>query len=140
LPATPVIAFAGSVAVAAFPVGSPLLRLSWLDPPSILAGSRLPDWIRRCRGLPDRIRHSPSIPLRARTLWPAQTRALLSASLAGLLDVRPIEEARRADLLVLFCCVALADRWRSNVDSSRRIGFCCVSPDRDHLDFGYLGI
>jgi hypothetical protein len=60
--------------------------------------------------------------------------------MAGLLDVRPIEEARRVDLLVLFCSVALVDRWRSNVDSSRRIGFCCVSPDRDHLDFGYLGI
>jgi hypothetical protein len=35
LPATPVIAFAGSVAVAAFPVGSPLVRPSWLDPPSL---------------------------------------------------------------------------------------------------------
>jgi hypothetical protein len=27
-----------------------------------------------------------------------------------------------------------------NVDPSRRTGFCCVSPDRDHLDFDYLGI
>jgi hypothetical protein len=27
----------------------------------------------------------------------------------------------------------------SNVDPSRT-GYCCVSPDHDHLDFGYLGI
>jgi hypothetical protein len=52
--------------------------------------------IRRCRGLPGWIRRSPSILQRAWTPSPVQTRALLSASLVGLLNARTIEEAGRS--------------------------------------------
>jgi hypothetical protein len=50
-----IAAIVGSVAAAAFPTGSTLLLSSRLDPPSLWSDRRLHGWIRRCRGLPDRI-------------------------------------------------------------------------------------
>jgi hypothetical protein len=61
-----------------------------------LVGSRLLGWICRCHGLPGRICRFPFFLSWAWTPGPAQTRALLSASLAGLLDAWTIEEAGRS--------------------------------------------
>jgi hypothetical protein len=54
-----IAAIVGSVAAAAFPAGSTLLRPSRLDPPSLWPDRRLHGWIRRCRGLPGRIHQYP---------------------------------------------------------------------------------
>jgi hypothetical protein len=67
----------------------------------------------------------------------AQTRALLSASLAGLVEARMIEEAERS---ACRCPFAVSPCRSLTLDPSRRSGFCCASSDRDHLNFGYLGI
>jgi hypothetical protein len=73
---------------------------------------------------------TPSTLPRVRPPQPAQTCALPSASLAGLLDVRTMEAVGA----LLLCCPA--DRSRSNVDPSRGTGYCCMSPDHGYLDFG----
>jgi hypothetical protein len=83
---------------------------------------------------------TPSTLSRVRPPLPAQTRVLSSASLAGLLNDRTRKEVRRSTGLLLSLLRRPVDRWRSNVDPSRRTGYCCVSPDHGHLDFGYLGI
>jgi hypothetical protein len=92
----PFIVFVGSVAVAAFPAGSTLLRPFRLDPPSLWLYHVFPAGSVAAVAFPAGSAVSPSIMSRARTPWPAQTRGLLSASLAGLLDARTIKEAGRS--------------------------------------------
>jgi hypothetical protein len=59
LPSPFIAAIVGSVAAAAFPAGSTLLRPSRLDPPPFWPDRRLHGWIRRCCGLPGRIHRYP---------------------------------------------------------------------------------
>jgi hypothetical protein len=105
------VTFVGSVAVAAFPAEPTLLRPSQLDLPSLWLARRLHGWIRRCRGFPDRIRRYPFFSAAgATTLTGADTCAV--ADLPGEAPRRPIAERSKKALrlLLLFCCVALADR------------------------------
>jgi hypothetical protein len=75
-----------------------------------LTGSRLPDWIRHCRGLPYRIRRYPFYFV-AGTATMTSADACAVVGLPGGAPRRPDDRrSKKVDLLVLFCCVALADR------------------------------
>jgi hypothetical protein len=80
---------------------------------------------------------------RAQPPCPAQTRALPPASLAGLLDDRTREEARRFSV---YCCCPFCvapptvDARTSTPPRRTRLLLCLQAAATHHLDFGYLGI
>jgi hypothetical protein len=86
---------------------STLLRPFRLDLTSLWLDRRLPGWIRRCRGLPDRICRYPFYSAVC-TATMTDADACAAVSLPGGAPRRPDDRrSKKVDLLVLFCCVAL---------------------------------
>jgi hypothetical protein len=106
----PFIAFVGSIAAAYFLAGFTVAATFPARSTVPLTGSRLPGWIRRCCGRLGRIRRYP--------FYSAAGAATMTDTdvcvAVGLPDGAPRRtddrRSKKVDLLVLFCCVVLADR------------------------------
>jgi hypothetical protein len=102
--AHPFITSVGSVAAAAFLAGFTVAATFPARSAVPLTGSRLPGWIRRCRGLPGQIRCYPFYSV-AGVATMTGADACAAVGLPGRAPRRPDgRRSKKVGLLVLFCC------------------------------------